>query len=148
MICTCEASLEIPAAVKLCYYAHIGNLDKVKELIESRTVGVNDVDYTERTALHAAAAAGHADIVQYLVERGADRTIQDSWGITPVGTYVHLVPRALFNDVWSSFICLDSALRALTDFRSMLVLVHSLPLAPIIMTATNLCVFFRSMVRR
>lgn len=75
--------------VKLCYYAHIGNLEMVKELIESHSVGVNEVDYTDRTALHAAAAAGHPEIVQYLVEHGADRTIQDSWGITPVGKYEH-----------------------------------------------------------
>lgn len=75
--------------VKLCYYAHIGNLEMVKELIESHSVGVNEVDYTDRTALHAAAAAGHPEIVQYLVEHGADRTIQDSWGITPVGNAHH-----------------------------------------------------------
>ena len=74
--------------MKLCYYAHIGNLDKVRELIETQAVGVNDVDYSERTALHAAAAAGHAEIVQYLVEHGADRSIQDSWGITAIGKYV------------------------------------------------------------
>ena len=81
-------SVEIPGAVKLCYYAHAGNLEMVKELIESHSVGVNEMDYTDRTALHAAAAAGHAEIVQYLVEHGADRTIQDSWGITPAGKYV------------------------------------------------------------
>jgi hypothetical protein len=66
----------------------MGNLEMVKELVESHSVGVNEVDYTDRTALHAAAAAGHAEIVQYLVEHGADRTIQDSWGITPVGKCV------------------------------------------------------------
>lgn len=74
--------------LKLCYYAHVGNLEGVKQLIESGVVDVNEVDYTERTALHAAAAAGHREIVQYLVSQGADRTIQDSWGITPVGKYV------------------------------------------------------------
>lgn len=82
-------SVEIPGAVKLCYYAHAGNLEMVKELIESHSVGVNEMDYTDRTALHAAAAAGHAEIVQYLVEHGADRTIQDSWGITPAGNAHH-----------------------------------------------------------
>jgi hypothetical protein len=60
----------------------------VKELIESGAVDVNEVDYTDRTALHAAAAAGHRQIVQYLVSKGADQTIKDSWGISPVGKYV------------------------------------------------------------
>ena len=36
-----------------------------------------------RTALHMAAAWGHADIVQLLLENGADPTIVDDEGMTP-----------------------------------------------------------------
>lgn len=79
---------EVPDIVRLCYYAHVGNLELVKQIVESGTVNVNQADYSDRTALHAAAAAGHAEIVEYLVQQGADRTIQDSWGITPIGKYV------------------------------------------------------------
>lgn len=84
---THHSTVDIPEVVKLCYYAHVGNLDKVKQIIETGLVNVNEVDYSDRTALHAAAAAGHPEIVQYLVEQGADRSIQDSWGITPIGKY-------------------------------------------------------------
>lgn len=87
---THHSTVDIPEVVKLCYYAHVGNLDMVKQIIETGLVNVNEVDYSDRTALHAAAAAGHPEIVQYLVEQGADRSIQDSWGITPIGKYVSL----------------------------------------------------------
>ena len=37
-----------------------------------------------RTALHMAAAWGHADVAQLLLENGADATIVDDEGMTPV----------------------------------------------------------------
>jgi ankyrin repeat protein len=37
-----------------------------------------------RTALHMAAAWGHADVARLLIESGADPTITDDEGMTPV----------------------------------------------------------------
>jgi ankyrin repeat protein len=45
---------------------------------------VNARDERGRTALHAAAAAGYTDIVQLLLEHGADAAAADADGVTPV----------------------------------------------------------------
>lgn len=42
-----------------------------------------------RTALHMAAAWGHADVAELLLESGADPTIADDEGLTPPGVAPH-----------------------------------------------------------
>jgi ankyrin repeat protein len=46
--------------------------------------GVDERDERGRTALHYAAAAGYTDVVKRLVERGADATVADVDGVTPL----------------------------------------------------------------
>ncbi len=43
----------------------------------------NFLDYDKRTALHVAAVEGHIEIVEVLLQAGADATIRDRWGATP-----------------------------------------------------------------
>ena len=57
-----------------------GNLDYVKEL--KGLIDYNSVDYDGRSALHLAAAEGHYDIVEYLIEEGVDTSLKDRWGNT------------------------------------------------------------------
>ena len=65
----------------LFHKAASGNLDKLKNLLESKVL-INAVDYNERTALHLAAERGHASIIEYLLENGADHELEDIFGDT------------------------------------------------------------------
>ena len=46
--------------------------------------GIDARDERGRTALHYAAAVGYSDVAKLLVERGADLTVADADGVTPV----------------------------------------------------------------
>jgi ankyrin repeat protein len=47
------------------------------------------------TALHAAAAAGRADLVQALLDYGADPNVRQLGGFTPLHAAVHLGDQAM-----------------------------------------------------
>jgi glutaminase len=38
---------------------------------------INQMDYDKRTGLHLAASEGHAEIVKFLLENGADQRLKD-----------------------------------------------------------------------
>jgi len=71
------------AKVLLLYGAHMGNLDLVRRIL-ARGIKINGGDYDNRTALHLAACGGHRDVVEYLLNRGADRYRKDRFGNTPI----------------------------------------------------------------
>lgn len=48
-----------------------GDLDQVKELIEQKQFTVND-EITARYPIHYAADYGQADVLRYLISKGAD----------------------------------------------------------------------------
>lgn len=48
----------------------------------ARGLDINLQDYDHRTAMHIAASEGHYDVVLYLLNKGADSSIQDRWGKT------------------------------------------------------------------
>ncbi len=58
-------------------------LDVARVLIEAGA-DVNRPCEHGRTALHMAAAWGHLDVVSFLLDHGADPTIRDVQGMTPV----------------------------------------------------------------
>nr|XP_048328298.1 integrin-linked protein kinase 1 isoform X5 [Ziziphus jujuba var. spinosa] len=71
----------IDPRVKLMYLANEGDLEGIKELLDSGT-NVNFSDIDGRTALHIAACQGLSDVVQLLLHRGAKVDPQDRWGST------------------------------------------------------------------
>ncbi|XP_044503037.1 integrin-linked protein kinase 1 isoform X2 [Mangifera indica] len=78
----------IDPRVRLMYMANEGDLEGIKELLNSGTdVDFRDID--ERTALHVAACQGRTDVVQLLLSRGADVDPKDRWGSTPLADAVY-----------------------------------------------------------
>ena len=47
-------------------------------------ISPNCVDYDRRTPLHLAVVEGHLELVELLLENGADPHAQDRWGLTPI----------------------------------------------------------------
>ncbi|KAM1131482.1 hypothetical protein TB1_045278 [Malus domestica] len=68
--------------VRLLYMANEGDLDAIRELLDSG-IDVNFTDIDGRTALHVAACQGQTDVVQLLLQKGADVDPRDRWGSTP-----------------------------------------------------------------
>jgi cytohesin len=71
-----------PRAFGICVAASWGMDFRVRELLEADPTLLNFTD-GQTNALHQAAAAGHAEIVQHLLDRGANRTLRDAQGKTP-----------------------------------------------------------------
>lgn len=61
-----------------------GNLEIVKYFVEKRKIDVNITDEKKETPLHSAAFHGRKDIVQLLLENGADIYATNRWGFTPI----------------------------------------------------------------
>ncbi|KAH6908995.1 ankyrin [Coprinopsis sp. MPI-PUGE-AT-0042] len=63
-----------------------GDLDRVRELVESHSVSPNGPDQNSYTPMHAAASYGHVDVLEYLISKGGDVNITDDDGDTPLYT--------------------------------------------------------------
>ncbi|GLT80162.1 hypothetical protein SLA2020_516160 [Shorea laevis] len=74
---------EIARGVRLMYLANEGDLDGIRELVDSG-IDVNFRDIDDRTALHIAACQGLTDVVSLLLQRGALVDSKDRWGSTPL----------------------------------------------------------------
>ncbi|MED6155120.1 hypothetical protein PIB30_002323 [Stylosanthes scabra] len=73
----------IHPGVRLMYSANEGDLDGIREVLDSG-VSVNFRDIDDRTALHVAACQGLTDVVALLLEKGAEVDAKDRWGSTPL----------------------------------------------------------------
>lgn len=79
-----EAEAEaIDSRVRLMYLANEGDLEGIKELLNSGT-DVNYQDIDKRTALHLAACQGSTDVVQLLLDHKAVVDAKDRWGSTVI----------------------------------------------------------------
>lgn len=61
-----------------------GNLESVKNYIESQNIPVNAADPQGYTAIHAAASYNHIDLLNYLFTIGGNPNVQDHDGDTPL----------------------------------------------------------------
>ncbi|XP_010529228.1 PREDICTED: serine/threonine-protein kinase STY8 [Tarenaya hassleriana] len=78
-----EEGEEIDAGVRLMYLANEGDIEGIKELLDSG-VDANFRDTDDRTALHVAACQGLKDVVELLIDRQAEINPEDRWGSTPL----------------------------------------------------------------
>lgn len=83
-----DDSIAIDPGIKLMYLANDGDLDGIRELLDSGT-DVNFHDTDGRTSLHVAACQGRPDVVELLLERGADVDVQDQWGSTALADAIY-----------------------------------------------------------
>lgn len=79
---------EIDGNIRLMYSANEGDLEGIRELLESG-VDVNFMDIDGRTALHVAACQGRPDVVELLLQNGAKVDPEDQWGSTPLADAIH-----------------------------------------------------------
>lgn len=65
--------------------AEYGELRVIEEIAQGLKIDINAIsDQNERSALHLAASNDHIHIVKFLLEHGADYTLADSQGRTPL----------------------------------------------------------------
>lgn len=95
-------------AAQLCQSAMLGNVDRVRALLDTG-IDANMKDYDMRTALHVAAAQGQMEVLKLLIERSADISAKDRWGCTPLDD----APSSGNTEV-ASFLCARGAERGLT----------------------------------
>ena len=75
---------EKPEAVALYYAAMLGFRDLAEHLIAKHPEHINARGGKWVTPMHAAASAGHADVLSSLLENGADVDVQGSSDLTPL----------------------------------------------------------------
>lgn len=73
----------VDPGVRLMYLANEGDLEGIKDLVNS-DVDVNFRDIDGRTALHIASCQGLTQVVDLLLDHGAEIDPKDRWGSTPL----------------------------------------------------------------
>ena len=69
-------------SIQLIQAASIGNLDRVRSLLSSKV----NLDLDRGAAIGKAAAAGHTEIVELLIQAGANVNLSDRAGFTPIAS--------------------------------------------------------------
>jgi len=73
----------LQTTIAACTSAASGDLESIIRL-SVQGFDINEGDYDRRTCLHLASAAGHIEIVKYLVGQGCNVSPRDRWGATPL----------------------------------------------------------------
>ncbi|GAM29126.1 hypothetical protein SAMD00019534_123020, partial [Acytostelium subglobosum LB1] len=64
--------------------ARSGNCEDIAQLVKLKSVPLDTPDHLGNTALHYAATAGHADVIEILIKVGANVNCQNKVGDTPL----------------------------------------------------------------
>ena len=73
-------------ATPLFMAAQKGHTEVVRFLVEEGKADVDKVNDNNQTPINVAADSGHLEVVQFLLGKGADCTIKDKWGDTPLAS--------------------------------------------------------------
>lgn len=72
-------------ATKLCTAAYMGDVDTLRQLVQSNGISINSADYDKRTPLHLGASEGHLNLVELMVNTmDAYHSPLDRFGGTPL----------------------------------------------------------------
>lgn len=66
----------------MCDAARRNDLNEITRLLASDQGLVNAADYDGRTPLHVAAAEGRSEVIDFLLQKGADASLKDRFGCT------------------------------------------------------------------
>ncbi|XP_041025814.1 integrin-linked protein kinase 1 isoform X1 [Juglans microcarpa x Juglans regia] len=83
-----EVAEGIDPGVRLMYLANGGDLEGIRELLDSG-VDVNFKDIDDRRALHVSACQGFTGVAALLLDRGAEIDPKDRWGSTPLADAIY-----------------------------------------------------------
>ena len=72
------------AATKLTLAAAAGDMEQVREVLDNYALRDLPEDYDGRTALHLSSSNGHLEVVTLLLASGAQPSLTDRWGGTPL----------------------------------------------------------------
>ena len=72
------------AAFKLTAAAATGDMEQVREVLDNYALRDLPEDYDGRTALHLSSSNGHLEVVTLLLASGAQPSLTDRWGGTPL----------------------------------------------------------------
>lgn len=74
--------------------AAVGGLASLTKLLISMDIDLDAVNNEKRSALHYAAANGHAEVVSILLEAGADSKLVDKYNVAPIDMIINPGPIA------------------------------------------------------
>uniref|UniRef100_A0A3Q2XPP5 glutaminase n=1 Tax=Hippocampus comes TaxID=109280 RepID=A0A3Q2XPP5_HIPCM len=80
---------QVKSVINLLFAAYTGDVSALRRFALS-SMDMEQRDYDSRTALHVAAAEGHAEVVRFLLEACKVNPVpRDRWGNTPMDEAVH-----------------------------------------------------------
>ncbi|XP_043965440.1 glutaminase kidney isoform, mitochondrial isoform X2 [Gambusia affinis] len=111
----------VKSVINLLFAAYTGDVSALRRFALS-SMDMEQRDYDSRTALHVAAAEGHAEVVRFLLEACKVNPVpKDRWGNTPMDEAVHFGHHdvvTILRDYHTQYSPQDAAATAATDSQS------------------------------